>query len=144
MKSSFGRHDARKWVLESLYQFDLLNTDPLKVIESILKRERAPVPIAGFAKNLVNTISVNLEEIDKMIESTSSNWSLKRISYVDRAILRMAIGEMLGIPDVPYKVSISEAVEIAKEYSTEDSGSFVNGILDTVAKRLGHKEGEEE
>ena len=88
-------------------------------------------------------MKTNLDEIDRMIESTSDNWSLKRISYLDRAILRLAIGEMLGIPDIPYRVSISEAVELAKEFSTEDSGAFVNGILDAIAKRLGHKRGEE-
>jgi len=143
MKGSLGRHEARKWALEALYQFDLLNADPEKVMEEILRRESATESIGEFARDLVRVVKTNLDEIDRMIESTSDNWSLKRISYLDRAILRLAIGEMLGIPDIPYRVSISEAVELAKEFSTEDSGAFVNGILDAIAKRLGHKRGEE-
>ncbi len=91
---------------------------------------------------MVEVIESNLDEIDRLIQSTSDNWSLGRISYMDRAILRMATAEMMGMPDIPFRVAISEAVELAKEFSTADSGAFVNGILDAIAKTLGHKRGE--
>lgn len=140
MKGNIGRHEARKWVIESLYQFDLLNADPEEMIEKILKREGAPETAVEFARALVRVVKKNLEEIDRLIGTTSDNWALERISYLDRAILRMAVGEMLGLPEIPYRVSISEAVELAKEFSTQDSGGFVNGILDSIAESLGHKE----
>jgi N utilization substance protein B len=140
MKGGTGRHASRKFVMESLYRYDLINDDPEVVLDRILKREEAEGEAAQFARDLVRVVKKNLKEIDTIIQRISDNWSIDRITYIDRAILRLAIGEMMGIPDVPFKVSINEAVELAKEFSTEDSGAFVNGILDAVAAELGHKE----
>ena len=126
--------------MESLYRYDLINADPEQVLNEILEREGIEGEAAQFARDLVKVVKKNLDEIDKIIQKISDNWSIERITYIDRAILRLAIGEMMGMPDIPFKVSINEAVELAKEFSTEDSGGFVNGILDAVATELGHKE----
>jgi len=140
MKCGITRHNLRKIVMESLYQYDLLNLDPEQALKEVLERENVKGDAVQFAKELIQVVKKNLEEIDRIIKRISDNWSIERITFIDRAILRMAIGEMMGIPDVPFKVSINEAVELAKEFSTRDSGGFVNGILDAVALELGHKE----
>jgi len=85
-----------------------------------------------YASSLYKLTLKHDEEIDKMIESKLVNWEIKRLARMDKMILRMSIAEMVYMDSVPPKVSISEGVEIAKEYSTEDSSSFVNGILDAI------------
>ena len=85
-----------------------------------------------FARDLVNGIMAHRQEFDEMISSKSRNWDLTRIALIDRLILRMALTEFFYFKDIPPKVSISEAIEIAKVFSTEESSSFVNGILDAI------------
>ena len=74
-----------------------------------------------------------MERIDKVIAETSENWSLERISVIDRTILRFAVYELLYCDDIPHSVSINEAIELAKKYSGDESGKFINGILDRIA-----------
>ena len=85
-----------------------------------------------YSSKLSKLTIKNKVEIDQIIISHSKNWDFKRIALIDRLILRIELTEMIYVDEVPHKVSITEGVEIAKEYSTDDSGGFVNGILDAV------------
>ena len=90
-----------------------------------------------FAKGLLNLAEEHLEEADDLIRTVLENWEWDRLCAVDRAILGVAVLELLYLPEVPARVVINEAIEIAKEFSTEKSGIFVNGILDSVAREKG-------
>jgi len=94
-----------------------------------------------FAKELLDGVQAHLDEINGLISRSSENWRLERMSLVDRNILRLAIYEILCRPDIPTKVSINEAVEIGKKFGSEESGAFINGILDRIRT---HVRGEEE
>ena len=87
-----------------------------------------------FARTLLNLAEKHLEEADKLIKSVLENWEWDRLCAMDRAILGVAVLELLYLPEIPAKVVINEAIEIAKEFSTEKSGIFVNGILDSIAR----------
>ena len=89
-----------------------------------------------YIEKLYETTISNKDEVDKIIEKKLNNWEMKRIAAIDKVILRMSISEMLYIDEVPPKVSITEGVEIAKVFSTDDSSSFVNGILDAVYNKI--------
>jgi len=93
---------------------------------------RSSKEVVDYAKLIFDLTLKREDEMDKYIVQKSSNWDINRIGLIDKLILRMSLTEMLYIDDVPPKVSIVEGVEIAKEYSTNDSGAFVNGILDSV------------
>ena len=99
------------------------------------KKERSDVK--EFAEGLVRGTLGKLDEIDKMIESVTENWLLKRMAAVDRNILRFAVYEILYRRDIPSAVTINEALEIAKKYSSLDAASFLNGILDRLAREAG-------
>ena len=90
-----------------------------------------------YAREIVDGVASHQEEIDDLIASFSQGWSLERMPNIDRALLRVAAWEILHNPDVPAAVAIDEAVELAKEYSTEDSGRFVNGVLGRIAEYAG-------
>jgi len=90
-----------------------------------------------FARTLLNLAEEHLEEADKLIKTVLENWEWDRLCAMDRAILGVAVLELLYLPDVPVRVVINEAIEIAKEFSTEKSGIFVNGILDSIAREKG-------
>lgn len=90
--------------------------------------------IAEFAKRLIEGTAKNRETIDEIIKNQAENWQFSRIAYVDRNILRLSIFELLYCPDIPRAVTINEAIELAKTYSTADSPKFINGILDKIKK----------
>ncbi len=90
-----------------------------------------------FARTLLNLAEEHLDEADKLIKTVLENWEWDRLCAMDRAILGVAVLELLYLPDVPARVVINEAIEIAKEFSTEKSGIFVNGILDSIAREKG-------
>src|SRR3990170_6936191 len=126
------RRKARELALQILFQYDLTkgecNTDEFfkdKEIEDDTKE---------FAIRLKDAVIAHLEEIDAIIKKKTKGWTLKRMAVVDRNVLRFAICEMMYFPDIPPKVTINEAIEIAKKYGSEDSGQFVNGILDSIYK----------
>ncbi len=96
----------------------------------------APAGAKTFAERLVRGVEAHREELDEIIKAHSQNWALDRIAVMDKAILQMALFEMHHCEDVPPVVSINEAIEIAKRFSTEESGRFVNGILDRVCHEL--------
>lgn len=136
------RTRAREAALQFLYQLDLRGeaaTDHLEEFldESLQKDGRPADPdLRTFAKRLVVGTRRSQPEIDQLLTRVARNWDLRRMATVDRNILRMAVYEMLHCTDIPPKVAINEAIELAKKYSTANSGAFVNGILDRV--RLDH------
>lgn len=117
-----------------LYQLDL-NQVP---VEDLIRRYWQVNEVEGevhtFADILVRGVFGNLEEIDLLLAAHSTNWKLSRMAAVDKNVLRMAAFELTRCPDIPVKVTINEAVEIAKRYGTGESGAFVNGILDNIAR----------
>ena len=137
-----GRRLSRVLALEALYRFDLLDEPIDKALKDIYSRENPPEDVRKFTNKILESVKSNLEEIDKLIDQTTLNWPLERITTIDRSILRMAVAEMLGIEEVPFKESITEAIEVAKLFSTEESGRFVNGVLDNIAIKLGFKQEE--
>ncbi|MAD51956.1 MAG: transcription antitermination factor NusB [Candidatus Marinimicrobia bacterium] len=128
------RRKARIGVLEAVYAESQIHEKPEKILKDIFLRDEYGNGNKEFIRTLfLETIS-QTDECDKLIDGYLKNWEFNRIALLDKLILRMAITEMIFINDTPPKVVISEAIEIAKEYSTDESSSFVNGILDTVYK----------
>ena len=129
--SQIKRH-AREMVLKVLYEVELAGLDGAEAQAVLARRLRRPEE-RDFALALLNQTLENLEKIDKIIGGVAENWDLSRMAVVDRNILRIGAAEIV-FGDVPASVAINEAIEIAKKFSTEDSGRFVNGILDKVAR----------
>ncbi|HAF95503.1 MAG: transcription antitermination factor NusB [Elusimicrobia bacterium GWC2_51_8] len=129
------RRLARENCLQSLYVTDIGAYGSDSVLASFQMTDFAlEGKTFDFYKELFFAAVSNLEKIDSIIRSTSTNWDMGRMSATDRAILRMAVCEMMILRDAPAAVIIDEAIELAKKYSTENSGKFVNGVLDSVAK----------
>ncbi|MBU0566615.1 transcription antitermination factor NusB, partial [bacterium] len=91
--------------------------------------------VKEFAKRLIEGTAKNIETIDELIKNQAKNWQFSRLAYVDRNILRFSIFELLYCPDIPKAVTINEAIELAKTYSTADSPKFINGILDKIKEK---------
>ena len=126
------RRKARELALQALFYFDANPVDPATMIELFCKSCHPSKKILPFFLSLANGVIDNREEIDEVIKRFSSNWKISRMSCVDRNIIRIAVYELLSCPDIPPKVSINEAIDIGKKFGTEESGSFINGILDSV------------
>lgn len=127
------RRIAREVALQAIYAQEL-SEDNIKVVETSIidKSEELPEELKPFAREIFESTVLHKDELDSYIKAKSENWTFDRIAIIDRLIIRMAICEFLYFEDIPPKVSISEAIEIAKKYSTDDSSAFVNGILDAV------------
>lgn len=126
---------AREYALQVLYQLDITKDKPENALENFWsnhKEEEVDAGLKEFSSALVKGVAQNLEEIDKMIVRFAQNWQLKRMAVVDRNIMRLGCFELLYRDDIPPKVSINEAVELAKKFSGLESGKFVNAILDKV------------
>lgn len=127
------RRKARETALQALYKIDISEGSAAE--EGLELEELAPgTESRRYCETLVHGVSAHLEEIDSIIEKHSENWTVSRMSVVDRNILRIATYELLYGRDVPYKVVIDEAVELAKKFGTDESGPFINGIIDRVRK----------
>ena len=127
------RRKARELALEALYRLEIASEGLDSVLEDIFSRG-CEEEVRSYAERLTRETVLHLGEIDRTIEGFVEHWAFSRIAILDKNILRFAICELLHFKDVPTKVSIDEAIEIAKRYSTPDSGRFVNGVLDRVAK----------
>ena len=127
------RRHARETALQAIYAQEL-SGDSIKIVETniIDNSEDLPEELKPFAREIFEFTTLHKEALDQYIKAKSENWDFVRIAIVDRLIIRMAICEFLYFDDIPPKVSISEAIEIAKKFSTDDSSAFVNGILDAV------------
>jgi len=127
-----ARSKARKRAVDVLYEADLRSSDPLAVLRDRIADGNPPVP--EHAVRLVEGAVEQQARIDELIEEHAAGWSLDRLPDVDRAILRMAVYELLWVDDVPDAVVIDEAVELAKTLSTDDSPSYVNGVLGGIVR----------
>lgn len=129
------RTKARECALKVLYQIEMTGDDYNDSLRLFWERDRGnSVVIREFAAHLVEGVNKNIKAIDTTISKYATNWQIERMAVVDRNILRIAAFEMLYLDDIPPKVSINEAVDIAKKYGDTDSGKFVNGILDKISK----------
>jgi len=128
------RRQARRAAVEVLYRRDLLADPANDLIVEVARRVALSSGGRRFLRQLVEQAEANRDSIDAALTRTLKRWKLERLSFVDRAILRVACCELLLFPDVPSKVSINEAVEIAKLLGGDESGQFVNGVLDAIAR----------
>ena len=132
------RRKAREIALTFLYQWDVRGEEVLPEMDEILVRDRRVPEVADYVRLLVRGVVADSRDIDRMLSDAAEHWSLHRMALVDRNILRMAVWEMRRQDgDVPPKVAINEAIELAKRFSTEQSGAFVNGVLDRIRRTLG-------
>ena len=131
MSAVFKRRIVREKVLQILYAFEI-NNENLMVLTNSLLADVLEENDRQFGEDLVNRVLINKKEIDEKIKERVSNWEMSRIALIDKLLLRMAVCELSYFPDIPPKVSINEAIEIAKEFSTAGSGKFINGILDAI------------
>lgn len=128
------RREAREWALKALYAYELSGNSIQLVLEQILPVAESERHL-HFLQELVQETISRRDWIDSSIKEYVEKWELDRIAVIDRMILRLAICEIFFFPDIPPKVTINEAIEIAKKYSTEKSGKFVNGVLDAILHR---------
>ena len=131
------KRQARIITLQVIYAHELKGSDLDDTCAFMLDEGKPPmVNVIKYGKQLSNLIFQHTIEVDKLIINRSKNWDFDRIALIDKLILRMALVEMMYMDAVPPKVSIAEGVEIAKQFSTEDSSSFINGILDSVYNEI--------
>ena len=132
-----ARRKAREKALQILFQLDFDNGDVEAVCKGFWSGHPTGQKVREFAEELAKGTFANRRDIDRMVASTIENWTMDRLAEVDKAILRFASYELMYMPDVPPKVTINEAVEIAKAFGTEQSGAFVNGVLDRIREKIG-------
>jgi transcription antitermination protein NusB len=130
------RRKAREVALQVLYALDVLGIDAKEGMELFWSNFDAPDEARPFASVLIEGAWENSKQIDEMISTCSENWTISRMSIVDKNILRMAVYELLHFPDIPPKVTLNEAIDLGKTYGSENSGSFINGILDAIYIKL--------
>jgi len=136
-----NRHKAREFTLQILYAIDISENSPEEVVKLFWETLTSPDEVRAFSNQLVFGVQKNLRKMDDIISRYSEHWAIDRMTSVDRNILRMAVYELLCLPEIPHSVTINEAVEIGKKFGSEDSGAFVNGILDKIAKEIQEKQG---
>jgi transcription antitermination factor NusB len=132
---------AREFALQILYQLEI-NKDELDLIlvDFWQKEPKADLDVQEFAAKLVKGVFGNLKSIDESIKKYATNWELDRMAIVDRNILRLGCFELLFLEEIPPKVAINEAVEIAKKFAGVEAGKFVNGILDKIKQERKFKQ----
>lgn len=128
------RTKAREYALQMLYQVDIRRTQDPQVAEEFWQLHEVEDEVKVFATMLVRGTMTHLAEVDALITAHAEHWDLKRMAVIDRNILRLGVYELLHEGEVPPKVSISEAVELAKRFGDTESSKFINGILDAIFK----------
>jgi N utilization substance protein B len=137
--AAISRSRCREWALQLLYQAEYVGHRDGEAIRFYRHFEdKGQVPPAYLVK-LVEGVASHQEELDALIRQNSEHWRLERMAAVDRNLLRLALYELLHEPAVPAKVVINEAVELAKRYGSEESGAFINGILDRIRQDVGRE-----
>ena len=135
-----NRRRSRELAMQALFYVDMRQNNSKEMLDLYLQSFKPAKKILPFFLELVNGVIREGDQIDTMIERFSSNWKMSRMSCVDRNIMRIAVYEMLYRGDIPLKVSINEAIDVAKKFGTEESGAFINGILDSVRLVLEEEE----
>ena len=134
-----ARRLAREVLVQTLYEAQISKVDPYIALQSNLQRRSSGSEVQEFAERLLKKLLEHRPQVDDLIGSSLENWSWERIAVVDRCVLELATVELMCFPDVPMKVVIDEAVHIVRKFSAQESGSFVNGVLDRIARTLGVK-----
>lgn len=138
------RRRARELALQFLYQWDFYGPADSEPATAFWENRRDGAEVKKFAESIIDGVRSRREQIDREIETLSQHWKLSRMSRIDRNILRIAVFELTCCPEIPPKVSIDEAIEIAKKFGAGDSGAFINGILDQVSRRAGRLDPEKD
>ena len=126
------RRRSRELAMQALFCMDVIENDSIELLNLYCNCFPPPQKARRFFLLLVQGVNIAKSNIDHIIEIFSNNWKITRMSGVDRNVLRVAVFEMLYCRDIPTKLSINEAIDVGKKYGTEDSGAFINGILDTI------------
>ena len=135
------RHKSREFALQMLFQWDMSPQELAKLEAKFWRAAKAADSTRAFANQLFEGTAKEVAALDELIIKHAENWRFERLAAIDRAVLRLAIYE-LRVADAPYRVVLNEAVELAKTFGTEESGSFVNGVLNRIADDLGRKDPE--
>jgi len=130
------RRQARELAVQVLFYLGFCANNPDEAFDLICEDLNPAKSIRLFSKNLVIGVCEKEVELDQLISQASRNWRLERLSRLDKCVLRLAVYEILFIKDIPPKVSIDEAVEIGKKFGNENSGKFINGVLDNILNTL--------
>ena len=128
------RRRGRELALQALYQIEITGDASVAAVDFFLNHFEGKSKAKEFARRLVSGVVSQRTEIDRLIERCAENWKLMRMAKVDLVIMRMATYELVFCPDIPTAVSLDEAIEIGKRYSTEESAAFINGVLDQIAR----------
>lgn len=131
-----ARRKARELALCASYALELSQNEVDYITKDMIEGKDNRQAVTQFAEKLFITSAEHIPELDEIIKRKALNWEFSRIAIIDKLILRMALCEFLYFPDIPPKVSIDEAIEISKIYSTSKSGKFINGILDSVLEEM--------
>jgi len=134
------RHQGRELALQALYRMDICGGASNEDLRIFFENFTADDSARRFAMKLIDGVAGEMPGLDKQIADTLEHWSIARLSRVDHNILRMALFELLRMEEIPTRVTIDEAIELAKAYGDQDSGRFVNGVLDEIAGRLNLKQ----
>jgi N utilization substance protein B len=135
------RRDAREHAMKALYAHEQAGGDAEQAVHTLIQIPLRDDPSTrDFAERLFHETLDTMEEADEIIEEHADNWKIHRIAVIDRCLLRMATTELLKFEEIPPKVSVDEAIDIAKKYSTPRSGTFVNGVIDAILLDL-HEQG---
>ena len=131
-----ARRKARELTLKALYACEVGEGDPNEAYENLSSESKLPSDAAAFSRKLFDSVVPDFTQLDATIERMSEHWPLERIAPIDKSILRLALTELTKFPDIPKKVTINEAIELAKRYGSAESAGFINGILDSYAKTV--------
>ncbi|PQP33199.1 transcription antitermination factor NusB [Desulfobacteraceae bacterium SEEP-SAG10] len=135
-----NRRKSREIAMQALFYMDMSQNDSNEILESFCNNFTPPRKMLPFFLKLVKGVMQGKGEIDSILERFSDNWKLSRMSCVDRNTMRIAVYELLYCHDIPYKVSINEAIDVGKKFGTKESGAFINGILDSIRIALEKEE----
>ena len=130
-----ARRQARTLVLQALYETDTVHHDPQQVIENRLAEEPSEVEGESFARRLFFAVLENKAQLDATIQQHAPEWPLEQVAVIDRNLLRMALCEMTITRDAPVKVVINEAIELAKDFGSDSSPRFINGVLGSIVNK---------
>lgn len=131
-----GRHEGRTLAVQFLFQRDFNRGDLDEALQQFWIDNHSSSKVREFSEALIRGVETQRDALDQQLQAAADNWEVHRMGGVDRNVMRVALFEMLHLPEVPPVVSINEAIDIAKELSSEESGRFVNGILDKIRREL--------
>ena len=130
------RRKARELALMILYELEFQSGEAKAILDAFWQDHLVPPDVRAFTESLVRGTVESVPELDRLIAANAAHWSLARIALVERNILRLAVYELVYRDDIPERVAINEAIELAKLYGSQESGAFVNGILDQIRLAL--------